>query len=206
LDVSCIVLAGGKSTRLGRNKVVEKIGKQSLLEKVISTLSTLNREIIVVIAENSDLPQLTQYPDIKIVRDIYPGKGSLGGVYTGLVTSKSFYNLIVACDMPFLNLDLIRHMINVADNVDAVIPKSSDNNVEPLHGIYSKNCLDKIESQLDLNKLSILDLFPMVRVRYIEIPEIDLFDKHHLSFFNINTEHDLTIGNELLTKEDFTID
>jgi molybdopterin-guanine dinucleotide biosynthesis protein A len=155
LDVSFIILAGGKSKRLGRNKVVEKIGNQSLLERVLSTLSTFNREMIVVIAEDSSLPELTGYPKLKIVRDIYPGKGSLGGVYTGLVSSNSFYNVVVACDMPFLNLDLIRYMISIAESADAVIPKTLNNVLEPLHAIYSKKCIDFIESLLNQNRLSI---------------------------------------------------
>ena len=102
LDVSCIILAGGKSRRLGRNKVIEKIGNQSLLERVVSSLSVFNSEIIIVAARESFLPQLTNYPKLKFVNDIYPGKGSLGGIYTGLVGSKLFYNVVVACDMPFL--------------------------------------------------------------------------------------------------------
>jgi molybdopterin-guanine dinucleotide biosynthesis protein A len=202
LDVSCIILAGGKGTRLGRNKVVEKIGNQSLLERVISSLSTLNQEMIVVIAKESSLPQLTNNPKIKIVRDIYPGKGSLGGIYTGLVYSKSYYNLVVACDMPFLNLNLLKYMISVTEDADVVIPKVVNDILEPLHAVYSKNCVGKIELLLEQNRLSILELFPMVQVRYIEVSEIEHFDKKHLSFFNINTESDLKIGRELIIKED----
>jgi molybdenum cofactor guanylyltransferase len=206
LDVSCIVLAGGKGTRLGRNKVVEKIGNQSLLERVIYVLSTLNRQTIIVAAQYSSLPQLTKYSDIKIVRDIYPGKGSLGGVYTGLVASKSDYNLVVACDMPFLNINLIEYLFSITDRFDVVIPKLKDNILEPLHAVYSKSCLDKIKILLDQNRLSILELFPMLRVRYVETNEIDHFDKKHLSFFNVNTEQDLVIGNKLISKEVSTSD
>jgi molybdopterin-guanine dinucleotide biosynthesis protein A len=202
LDVSCIVLAGGKGTRLGRNKVIEKIGNQSLLERVVSNLSTINKEIIVVTAQDSFLPQLTKYPYVKIVKDIYPGKGSLGGIYTGLVSSASLYNLVVACDMPFLNLDLIKYMFSIENDFDVVIPKVVDDILEPLHAVYSKNCIDKIALLLIQNRLSILELFPMVRVRYVDISEIDLFDKKHLSFFNINTETDLKVGKDLLIKED----
>jgi molybdopterin molybdotransferase len=205
LDVSFIILAGGKSKRLGRNKVVEKIGNQSLLERVLSTLSTFNREMIVVIAEDSSLPELTGYPKLKIVRDIYPGKGSLGGVYTGLVSSNSFYNVVVACDMPFLNLDLIRYMISIAESADAVIPKTLNNVLEPLHAIYSKKCINFIESLLNQNRLSILELYPMIRVRHIESSEINQFDVKHLSFFNVNTENDLKTGKELILKEDFRV-
>jgi molybdopterin molybdotransferase len=204
LDVSFIILAGGKSTRLGRNKVVEKIGNQSLIERVLSSLSTFDREVIVVIAGDSSLPELTGYPKLKIVRDIYPGKGSLGGIYTGLVSSNSLYNVVVACDMPFLNLDLIRYMTGITDGVDAVVPKRL-NNIEPLHAVYSKNCIHSIEGLLDQNRLSILELFPLIKVRYLESSEINQFDFNNLSFFNINTESDLNIGKELILKEDFRV-
>jgi molybdenum cofactor guanylyltransferase len=206
LDVSFIILAGGKSTRLGRNKVVEKIGNQSLLERVVSNLSTFNLEMIIVIGQDSSLPQLTNYPNLKIVRDIYPGKGSLGGIYTGLVSSKSYFNFVVGCDMPFLNLDLLRYMMNISEHADAVVPKTINNVLEPLHSIYSKNCIGKIELLLKQNRLSILELYPMLNVRYVESFEIDRFDNQNLSFFNINTETDLKNGKDLIMKEETRVD
>jgi molybdenum cofactor guanylyltransferase len=202
LDVSFIILAGGKSTRLGRNKVVEKIGNLSLLERVVSSLSVFNQELVIVISKDSSLPQLTKFPGLKIVKDIYPGKGSLGGVYTGLVLSESQYNFVTGCDMPFLNLDLIRYMTGLTGSFDAIVPKTVENALEPLHAIYSKSCISKIDLLLGKNRLSILDLFPMVKVRYVEYSEINRFDKTNLSFFNINTEDDLKTGKDLILKEE----
>lgn len=206
LDVSCIVLAGGKSARLGRNKVVEVVGNKSLLERVISCLSNLNKEIIIVASKESSLPQLTNYPKLKLIYDIYPGKGTIGGIYTGLTTSETFFNLVVACDMPFLNLGLIRYMINQAEGYDVVIPKAAGDVLEPLHAIYSRNCIAPLDFLIKQNRLSVLELFPMVRVRYIEESEIVTFDRAHTSFFNINTESDLSAGIELAGKEDITSD
>lgn len=200
MDVSCIVLAGGKSTRLGRNKVVEKIGNQSLLERVVSRLYALNSDIFIVAAKDSHLPQLTNYARLKLLDDIYPGKGSLGGIYTGLTVSKTVNNLIVACDMPFLNLDLLSYMVDLAQGYDAVIPRVNDV-LEPLHAVYSRNCLAGIESLIGRNRLSILELFTLVKVRYLKVSEIDKFDPEHLSFVNINTEADLKTGRELLERE-----
>jgi molybdopterin-guanine dinucleotide biosynthesis protein A len=205
LDVSCIILAGGKSTRLGRNKVVETIGEKSLLERVVSGLSSLKTEIIVVVARDSSLPQLANYPGLKMVTDIYPGKGSLGGIYTGIAFSGSFYNLVVACDMPFLNPDLLGYMVGLAGEFDVVIPKV-DGILEPLHAVYSRNCVPPMEFLIKQNRLSILELYPMVKMRYIENAEIDRFDPQHLSFFNINTEADLQMGIKLAGKEDFKSD
>jgi molybdenum cofactor guanylyltransferase len=206
LDVSCIVLAGGKSKRLGRNKVAETIGSKSLLERVVSCLTPLNAEIIVVAARESSLPELTNYSRVKFVEDIYPGKGTIGGIYTGLATSETFYNLVVACDMPFLKLDLVRYMVSQAEGYDVVIPKTNNQILEPLHAIYSRNCLSYLEFLIKQGRLSVLELFPMVRVKYIEEIEIQKFDPEHVSFFNINTETDLRAGKEIARKEDIKID
>jgi molybdopterin-guanine dinucleotide biosynthesis protein A len=206
LDVSCIILAGGQSTRLGRNKVVERIGNQSLLERVVSSLSTFRKDIIIVEAKNSSLPRLEGYPKLKIVQDIHPDRGSLGGIYSGLVSSQSFHNLVVACDMPFLNLGLLRYMMDIADGYDVIVPKVSQEIFEPLHAIYSLNCAASLELLIRENKFKILELFPLVKVRYLEIAEIDRFDPQHLSFFNVNTEADLKAGRELARKEGFKSD
>lgn len=196
LAIGCIVLAGGKGLRLGRNKALEVVGNKNLLERVISSVSLFNRDIIVVTATKQSFPQLTGYTRLKIVKDTYPGKGPLGGIYTGLKASSSSSNLIVACDMPFLNQALLRYMIQIVADFDLVVPRVG-NMVEPLHAIYSKNCLAPIEGLLERGKLSISRLFRLVKVRYVEAEEIDQFDPKHLSFFNINTEADLEQAREI---------
>jgi molybdopterin-guanine dinucleotide biosynthesis protein A len=201
LDVSCIILAGGKSTRLGRNKVVEKIGNHSLIERVVTRLSSLKTDLIIVAAKESSIPQLINYPGLKRINDIYPGRGSLGGVYTGLIVSETLFNLVVACDMPFLNLDLLRYMISLAEGYDVVIPKTKNDILEPLHAVYSKNCISAIDMLIERDRFSILELFPLVKVRYLEKAEVERFDPEHLSFFNINTEADLKAGIEFLRRE-----
>lgn len=203
MNVSCIVLAGGKSTRLGRNKLAENIGNRSLLERVVSKLTIFNEEIIVVTAKDSSIPQLNNDSKLKIVNDIYPGKGSLGGLYTGLVSSMNLYNLVVACDMPFLNIDLLQYMVSLSGDYDAVLPRVNKSVLEPLHAVYSRNCISPLEALIKENKLSILELFPMIRVRYLDDEEIDWFDPQHRSFFNINTEADLIAGKEIAGKEGF---
>ena len=195
MDIGCIVLAGGKGLRLGRDKALETVGNKSLLQWAILHLSFLNKDIIIVTTEQS-FPQLSGYPKLRVVTDIYPGKGSLGGIYTGLATSDSFYNLVVACDMPFLNQALLRYMIQLSANFDLVVPRLG-NMVEPLHAIYSKVCLEPVDGLLKQGNLKILEFFNLVRVRYVEAEEINRFDPKHLSFFNINTEADLKTAREL---------
>jgi molybdopterin-guanine dinucleotide biosynthesis protein A len=196
LETSCIILAGGKSVRLGHDKVLENIGNKSLLEQVISRIDSLCTDIIIVTAEERTFPQLVSRPNLKIVSDIFPGKGSLGGIYTGLVTSASFYNLVVASDMPFLNQNLLRYMIEISDGFDFIVPRVNKL-FEPLHAIYSKNCVAPIEFILKQGRKVIIELFDFVKVRYVEADEVHRFDPQHLSFFNINTKNELELARKI---------
>ena len=195
LDISSIILAGGKSIRLGHDKVIERLGNKTLLEKVISRIDSFSHEIVIVAAEKRDFSQLSSNTKIKTVSDIFPGRGSLGGIYTGLVKSESFYNLVVGADMPFLNQKLLSYMIGVADGHDYVIPRVGQY-YEPLHAIYSKNCISPIETLINRNRRVIVELFDYVKVRYVE-EEINRFDPEHLSFFNINTKEDLELARKI---------
>ena len=196
MDISCIILAGGKSLRLGHDKITEKVGNTTLLGKVISGIDSLSKDIVIVTAEERDFTEFTDNPKVKTVSDIFPGRGSLGGIYTGLVKSESFYNLVIAADMPFLNVGLLAYMTEVADGFDFVIPRIGTF-FEPLHSIYSKNCISPIETMIKKNRRVIIELFDFVKVRYVEAEEIDRFDPEHLSFFNINTIEDLELARKI---------
>ena len=178
------------SRRLGRNKAVEKIGGESLIERVVGRLSQVSSETIVVVAEESRAEALDLPPWVRTAADIYPGSGSLGGIFTGLSAAKGDYGIVVACDMPFLNTDLLRFMLDIASDYDVVVPRLNGR-PEPLHAIYSKICLEPIEQRLKRNDLKIALFFEEVRVAYVEEEDVDLMDPHHLSFFNVNTQEDL---------------
>jgi molybdopterin-guanine dinucleotide biosynthesis protein A len=200
LDISCIALAGGKSTRLGRNKLAEMIGRQTLFDRVLSSLAAFNAEIIVVASKDISLPSLVNHPKVKTVNDIYPGTGSLGAIYTGLSTSTTHLNLVVACDMPFLNTGLLRYMVSISSGYD-LVAYNKDDRPEPLHALYSKNCLAPMKSLIEQNKLRIIGILPFIRARYLEPAEIERFDPGYLSFFNINTPEDLQRARDLLASK-----
>jgi molybdopterin-guanine dinucleotide biosynthesis protein A len=201
LDISVIILAGGRSLRLGHDKILEKIGDKGLLERVISRIDTFSENIIIVTAHERTFAPLAKYPKVKTVSDILPGQGSLGGIYTGLITSSSFYNLVVAADMPFLNESLLRYMIDKAEGNDFVLPRV-EGLFEPLHAVYSRNCIAPIKTILEQGKRVIIELFNYVKVRYIETEEVDRFDPRHLSFFNINTREELELAREIAGEKD----
>jgi len=200
LDIGYIILAGGKSKRLGRNKLNEVIGGITLINRVINVLSAFDGEIILVTAEDSSLPDTFTYAKISKVQDLYPGKGMIGGIITGLSASKNFYNLVVASDMPFLSPALILYMISNAKGNDLVAYKNQ-NELEPLHAIYTKNCLPILE-EIMLKDRRIFELLGQVKVRYLSSAEINQYDTKKISFFNVNTESDLRIANEIAAKED----
>lgn len=196
MEIGCIVLAGGKGLRLGRDKALETVDSQSLLQRVVTQLSSFSNEIIIVTAKGKFLPQFFRNPRFRIVADAYPGRGALVGLASGLVASRARYNLAVACDMPFLNQALLRYMLGLTDGFDLVIPRLDDM-VEPLHAVYARSCLAPIERLLEQGNMRINALFELVKVRYVEADEVDRFDPRHLSFFNVNTKADLEKARQL---------
>jgi molybdopterin-guanine dinucleotide biosynthesis protein A len=201
LDISFIVLAGGKSIRLGRDKVNELLGDKSLLQWVVTRISHFDTDVIIVTAKKEPVPVNISYARVLTTGDIFPDRGSLGGIYSGIMTSKSQYNFVVGCDMPFLNLDLMKFMMDIAPGFDLVLPRMGKI-VEPLHAIYARSCLVYMENLLKQGELQILKFFHQVKVRYVDPPEIERFDPGYLSFFNVNTEEDLKKAKEILAKGD----
>jgi len=185
VQITGIILAGGASRRLGRNKALLELGGRSLLAQARAKIHPLCREVIVV----GDPGGTGQLWGTRHVADIYPGHGALGGIHAGLQAARTEYSLIVACDMPFLNRDLLWYMIGEVDSYDVVIPRLNGL-TEPLHALYSRNCLGPIEGILARRGGRIISFFPQVRVRYIEQAEVDRFDPEHHSIFNINTAED----------------
>jgi len=190
LEIGCIVLAGGKGLRLGRDKALETVDGQSLLQRVVTQLSSFSSEIIIVTAKGKSFPQFFRNPRFRIVADAYPGRGALVGLATGLAASRARYNLAVACDMPFLNQALLRYMLGLMAGFDLVVPRLAEM-VEPLHAVYARSCLAPMERLLEQGDMRINALLGLVKVRYVEADEVDRFDPRHLSFFNVNTRADL---------------
>lgn len=195
--ISSIILAGGRSSRLGRNKALLELNGQVLIERIINRLEQVSDELIIV---TNEVDQYEEF-EANIISDVYPGKGALGGIYSGVKRASNPHSLVVACDMPFLNVSLLRYMQGLATPYDVVIPRVGQS-TEALHAIYSKNCLPFIERQLLEGDLRIIHFFPNVRVGYVEQEEIEIFDPQHLSFFNINSEADLERARQMWSREE----
>ncbi len=187
-----IVLAGGKSQRMGEGKASLKIGGKQVIELILEKLRVAFDDVLIVGNSNFIYP-LSQ---VGVLADAILGKGPLGGIYTGLLNSKSEYNFFCACDMPFLNIDLLKFIISEIDASDAVIPMVRGF-VEPLHAIYSKRCLPAIKNCLENGDLKIKNFFPEVKCKYIPEIEIRKYDPSLHSFLNLNTPATLELANNL---------
>jgi molybdopterin-guanine dinucleotide biosynthesis protein A len=193
--MTSIILAGGKSSRLGQNKALETIGAKSLIQWVVDHLATLGTEIIIATAHGETIP-CSSSTEIRIAADLYPGKGPLVGIYSGLIASSCPRAIVVGCDMPFLSVGLLDYMLQISSTFDVVVPQTRAK-VEPLCAVYSKNCLASIHNLLERDELRLSELINMVKVRYIKEDEINRFDPEHLSFFNVNTQADLARATKL---------
>ncbi len=190
MQVSGIVLAGGMSRRLGRNKAIEPIGGEPLLQRVIGRLSQVSDDALVVVADAAQGSELPVYDPVRTAVDVYPGSGSLGGIFTGLSAADREWGIVVACDMPFLNVELLNQMLSLRERCDAVVPVLNGR-PEPTHAVYSKACLSSIERRLKASDLKITRFFDEVQVNYMPQHEVERTDPEHLSFMNVNTQEDL---------------
>ena len=180
--MNAVILAGGKNSRMGSNKAFLKLKGKTFIELQIELLREMFDEILI----SANTPLEYEYLNLPILKDIYPGKGPLGGIYTSLNNSSSFHTFMLACDMPFVGPELIKHLKNLTKEYDVVIPKS-EKGLEPLHAFYSKNCIDPIKRELDENNLRIINFFPHVNVKIVELNSLVLSDSFNNSIKNLNT-------------------
>lgn len=185
-----LVLAGGSSQRMGRNKAFLPFGGRALIEVVIERVALVCAEVLIVA---SDIATYTGL-GLPVVVDRFRGVGVLGGLHAGLRAASHDLALAVGCDMPFLRPDLLRAFAGWAVGFDAVVlrrsaPESQAGRtfVEPLHAAYRRACLPALEAAIRAGERRIVSFFPDVRVRYVTLDDIAPFDPHLRSFRNINT-------------------
>lgn len=184
-----VILAGGRSKRIGRNKAFLEINGKKIIDRIVDIFKVTFHEVILV--TNTPLEYLNF--DLRIVTDLIPDKGALGGIYTGLFYASSQQIFVSACDMPFPNKGFIDHVISKADDFDVVVPHSEDG-FQPLHAVYSKRCMRHMETLMKSDRLKITEFYRKVRVREINVQEIRPFDPDGTLFFNINTPEDLEMA------------
>jgi molybdenum cofactor guanylyltransferase len=181
-----IILSGGKSSRMGTNKAFLTVDGERLIDRTVRIFRDLFAEVMIV--TNTPLEYIDL--NIQVVTDIIRGKGSLGGIYTGLFFSSYDHAFAAPCDMPFLNREFIEYMISHRDNYDIVVPGTAAG-VQPLHAIYAKRCVPVIRKLLEADKLKITGFYKGFRTLNVEEMEIRPFDPEGRIFLNVNTQEDL---------------
>jgi molybdopterin-guanine dinucleotide biosynthesis protein A len=197
-DVTGVLLAGGKSRRMGEDKRFLLVGEQTLLDRGLAVLRSIFQEVLVVIAQDS-LP--LNVVNARVVRDLLPNCGSLGGVYTGLKEATTPYIFVAACDMPFLNPSVIAEFTSRRATVDIVMATLATQ-LHPMHALYGKGCLTAMEQMLVSGQLKIQDLAlnPSLRVQQITEEDVRSTDPAWRSFHNVNTPADLEAAYSLLAQ------
>ena len=191
-DTGAIIMAGGKSSRMGTNKALLRLipGGPTLIERVAAAARLVGTLLVV-----TNTPEEYALLGLRMVPDAVKGAGPLAGLFSGLQASQHDYNLVLACDMPRLNPDLLAFMAAQPRDYDVLIPRWRDasgaEQLETMHAIYSRACLPIIEQRIQANKLRMISFFPAVRVRYIDEAELRSIDPELASFGNLNTPDDV---------------
>jgi molybdopterin-guanine dinucleotide biosynthesis protein A len=197
IEVTGVLLAGGKSRRMGEDKRYLVVGEQTLLERGLAVLRSIFQKVLVVIAQDS----LPLGVDGGVVRDLVPDCGSLGGLYTGLMEATTPSIFVVACDMPFLDQAVIAQFTSRRGTADIVMAKLGAR-LHPMHALYGKRCLPVVEQMIQARQLKIQEMVSQASIRVHYVTEADLLtiDPSGRSFQNVNTPADLEAARSLLTR------
>ncbi|MFH1241257.1 MAG: molybdenum cofactor guanylyltransferase [Pseudomonadota bacterium] len=185
-DVSGVILAGGKSSRYGKDKAFVEINGLPLIESVIEVMGSVFQELIII----TNTPNKYSSLGLSVYEDTIKGLGPLGGIVTGLTAISKEAGFFVACDMPFLNRELLLYMTESKGEFDAVVPRISGE-MEALHALYRKTCLPAIRRLIDSRVYQVLRFFSEVSVRYVDEGEIRQFDPDLRCFLNVNSPQEL---------------
>ena len=197
IDVTGVLLAGGKSRRMGEDKRYLVVGEQTLLERGLGVLRLIFQEVLVVIAQDSPPLDL----NTRVVRDLVADCGSLGGLYTGLTQATTPYIFVVACDMPFLDPAVIVQFMSRRASADIVIAKLAAR-LHPMHALYGKGCLPAVEQMIRARQLKIQEMVShaSLHVRYVTDADLLTIDPSGRSFQNVNTLADLEVARSQLSR------
>lgn len=193
-DCTGVILAGGTNNRFpGEKKAFRKIGQEMILETIYQVFSVLFKEVIIVVNEPRDFVGW----DMTLVTDIYPSRCALAGLHTGLFHASYQYAYVTACDTPFLNPGIIEFIIDqIEPGYDVIIPRTNDG-VEPLSAVYSKECIPFIEENLVNNIYMIKKFFRRKKVKELPAEKLKQIDPDLRFAFNINTQHDYEKAKEI---------
>ena len=191
-NITGIVLAGGKSTRMGSEKGLVKVKGKRLIDHSIDSLSSVCSKTIII--SNQE-----HYNEMGVFvhSDVYMDKGPAGGVHAGLFHSTTKWNLVMACDMPNLSSKVLSHICSfIQDDYDACVPVLNSNK-QPLCALYNRSCLEKLEHFVLNGELTMMNILSKIKIKVININE-DLEIYSPYLFENVNSLEDVSFVNNLV--------
>jgi molybdopterin-guanine dinucleotide biosynthesis protein A len=195
--LSIVVQAGGQSSRMGEDKGLVPLAGKALIEHVLDRVKDLGDETLIT----TNNAEGYAYLKMRTAPDRVPGAGALNGLRTALAASRGEFALVVACDMPLLNRNLLRYLVSRAPEGDVVVPRWDDH-FQTLHAVYRRRpCLEAVERALKENRRRMIGFYDDVRVVQVPSDLVARFDPDGLSFFNINTPEDLMAAERLLSQQ-----
>jgi molybdopterin-guanine dinucleotide biosynthesis protein A len=184
---------------MGEDKALKTFLGRPLIQRVVDRLSLTADEIIVT----TNRPEDYAFLGLRLIADLKPGRGALGGLYTAIASAAHPTVAVVACDMPFASATLLEAAgrLMVREEADVVIPKS-EQGYEPLHAVYRRaTCLPAIESAIEADQWKVIAWFPQVKVRTLTSEEIQQHDPTGLAFWNVNTPDEFAEAEKLATSQ-----
>ncbi len=164
-----IVIAGGKSSRMGQNKALMNFNGKRLIDNAIDIIRPIVDTIFV---SSNELLSNIEYP---LLKDKYQNIGPISGLYSCLVESKTEYNIIIPCDVPLVTTQFYLELIKQFNGYDAVIPKLPNGKIEPLVAIYSKSILKVVHEQIQAKNYKLVNLFSLIKVKYVDVNDSSMF-------------------------------
>ena len=192
-----VILAGGKNSRLpGRKKAFRKIGDLMILETIYGLFSNLFKEVIIVVNDPKEFAGW----DMTVVTDIIPSQCALAGLHAGLFYASFPYAYVTACDTPFVKQSVVEYIVGqIEPKYEVIIPRTDDG-IETLSAVYSKDCIPLIEDNLKKNIFMIKKFFRKKKVKEIPVEHLKALDPQMRFVFNVNTPKDLEKAKILANK------
>jgi len=192
MEVTCAILSGGRSRRMGHDKATARVGGKTLVKHVYDVARRVFREIIVV----SSLHRAFEGVEAAVVEDVLPWPGSLTGIVSALIHGGTPYVFVLGCDLPFVTEEAIRYTLGESRGEDITIPRT-EGGFEPMHAIYGRSCISPMLTAIERREMKVSAIFPLLSVRVL-LPNPVFFNRGMSVFTNVNTEEALKHAERLL--------
>jgi molybdopterin-guanine dinucleotide biosynthesis protein A len=204
LDSSAIILAGGSSTRLRKDKGLVRLGNRPLVGHVLNAVNGLVNETILVVSSNEQAETYAKYvfPDTRVTTDLQGTQSPLVGALTGLESTREGYSLVLSCDVPFVSRGVLLLLLDLSMNHNAVIPRWPNGFIEPLQAVYrTKPAKEASRNALEAGRLDMKAMVDRLRgIRYVSTLVLQQLDPELKTFFNVNTLSDLKKAEGILKR------